>query len=107
MDLPGVYILLLEWRETVTLEIVTMQNTMHIDCPPELLLSLHLNTEEFAEYLKRQAAISLFKEGKISSGTAAIWLGIGRVAFLRLAFDAGATLLADTADDLARETALL
>jgi hypothetical protein len=84
-----------------------MQNTMHIDCPPELLLSLHLNAEEFAAYLKRQAAISLFKEGKISSGTAASWLGIGRVAFLRLAFEAGATLLDDTADDLARETALL
>jgi predicted HTH domain antitoxin len=84
-----------------------MQHTMHIDCPPELLLSLHVNVEEFAVYLKRQAAISLFKEGKISSGTAARWLGIGRVAFLRLAFEAGATLLDDTADDLARETALL
>ena len=84
-----------------------MQHTIHIDCPSELLLSLHLNAEGFAEYLKRQAAISLFKEGKISSGIAASWLGIGRVAFLRLAFDAGATLLDDTADDLARETALL
>ncbi len=84
-----------------------MQHTIHIDCPSELLLSLHLNAEGFAEYLKRQAAISLFKEGKISSGIAASWLGIERVAFLRLAFEASATLLDDTADDLARETALL
>ncbi len=84
-----------------------MQKTVTIDCPPEILLGLHLNAEGFADYLKRQAAINLFKEGKLSSGTAASWLGIGRVAFLHIAFDAGAHMLDDTADDFARETALL
>ena len=84
-----------------------MQQTITIDCPPEILLSLHLNAEGFADYIKKQAAINLFKEGKLSSGTAAVWLGISRVAFLCLAFDAGAFLLADSADDIARETALL
>jgi hypothetical protein len=53
-----------------------MKRIIEIDCPPELLLGLHLNAEGFADYLKRQAAISLFKEGKLSSGTAASWLGI-------------------------------
>lgn len=84
-----------------------MQRTVTIDCPPEILLGLHLNAEGFADYLKQQAAISLFKEGRLSSGTVAAWLGIDRVAFLRMAFAAGATLLDDTADDFARETALL
>jgi hypothetical protein len=84
-----------------------MQQTVTINCPPEILLGLHLNAEGFADYLKKQAAISLFKEGKLSSGTAASWLGIERVAFLQMAFEAGATLLEDTADDFARETALL
>ena len=84
-----------------------MQQTVTIECPPEILLGLHLNAEGFADYLKKQAAISLFKEGKLSSGTAATWLGIERLAFLRMAFDAGASLLEDTADDFARETALL
>jgi len=84
-----------------------MKHTIEIECPPEMLLGLHLNAEGFAEYAKRQTAISLFKEGKLSSGTAASWLEIGRVEFLRLAFDAGAELLEDSADDLARETALL
>jgi len=51
--------------------------------------------------------VNLFKEGKLSSGTAATWLGIGRLAFLRLAFEAGATLLEDADNDLTRETALL
>jgi hypothetical protein len=84
-----------------------MQHTVTIDCPPEILIGLHLNAEDFAAYLKTQAAINLFKEGKLSSGTAAAWLGIGRVAFLRKAFEAGATLLEDSGDDFARETALL
>ena len=84
-----------------------MQQTVTIECPPEILLGLHLNAEGFADYLKKQAAINLFKEGKLSSGTAATWLGIGRLAFLRLAFEAGVTLLEDTTDDFARETALL
>ncbi|MGD0959490.1 MAG: UPF0175 family protein [Methylomonas sp.] len=84
-----------------------MRQIVTIDCPPEILLGLHLNAEGFADYLKKQAAINLFKEGKLSSGTAAAWLGIGRVAFLHIAFDAGATLMEDSADDFARETALL
>ncbi|MFM8333917.1 MAG: UPF0175 family protein [Candidatus Methylumidiphilus sp.] len=84
-----------------------MQNQITIDCPPEVLLGIHMNAEGFADYLKKQAASSLFKEGKLSSGTAATWLGISRIAFLSLAFQAGAVLLDDSADDLARETALL
>jgi hypothetical protein len=84
-----------------------MQQTIHIYCPSEILMSLHLNAEGFASYIKEQAAISLFKEGKLSSGSAAAWLGISRVVFLQMAFDAGATLLEDSHDDMARESALL
>ena len=84
-----------------------MQRTITIDCPPELLMGIHLNAEDFADYLKKQAAISLFKEGKLSSGSASALLDIARVAFLRMAFDAGATLLEDSNDDFQRETALL
>ncbi|MBU0656018.1 MAG: UPF0175 family protein [Gammaproteobacteria bacterium] len=84
-----------------------MRHTIEIDCPPELLIGLHLNAERFADYLKRQAAISLFKEGRVSSGTAASWLGVPRVMFLQMAWDAGAVLLEDSSDDLMRETSLL
>ena len=84
-----------------------MNRIIEIDCPPELLIGLHLNAERFADYLKRQAAISLFKEGRISSGTAASWLEIPRADFLHLAWDAGAVLMENSGDDLARETALL
>lgn len=84
-----------------------MKQTIEIDCPVEILLGLHLNAEGFAEYLKHQAAISLFKEGKLSSGSAAAWLSIPRTEFLYLAMRAGAVLLEDSADDYNREMALL
>jgi len=55
------------------------------------------------ERVQKSARTSVKKEieGKLSSGTAAAWLGIGRLAFLRLACEAGVTLLEDTADDYA------
>ena len=28
-----------------------MQHVLHIDCPPELLLSLHMNAEEMADWI--------------------------------------------------------
>ena len=84
-----------------------MKRTIEIDCPPELLIGLHLNAEDMADYIKRQAAINLFKEGRLSSGSAAAWLGISRVVFLRLAWDTGAVLLEDSQDDFDRERSLL
>ncbi|NJO15390.1 MAG: UPF0175 family protein [Thioploca sp.] len=84
-----------------------MKNTISIECPIELLLSLHINIEDFGEFMKTQTAISLFKEGKISSGMAAQWLNIPRVRFLFQAMAAGVVLLEDSEDDFNRETTLL
>ena len=84
-----------------------MQNTLHIQCPNELLISLQLNVESFAEIVKFQTAIALFKQGKISSGLAAKWLNISRINFLMQVMEAGAELLEDSEDDFIRETQLL
>lgn len=86
------------------LEMDVMENTVQIKCPDELLLSLHVNTEDFAEMIKVDASVSLFKRGKISSGMAAHWLGISRVAFLTKAMDEGACLLENSRDDFRRES---
>jgi predicted HTH domain antitoxin len=83
-----------------------MQNTVQIQCPTELLVSLQINSETFAE-IKLQTAIALFKQGKISSGMAAKWLDIPRISFLMQAIDAGAELLENSEDDFLRETAFL
>lgn len=84
-----------------------MQNTVQIQCPTEILLSLQINSETFAQIIKLQTAIALFKQGKISSGMAARWLEMPRINFLMQAMEAGAELLENSQDDFARETALL
>jgi hypothetical protein len=84
-----------------------MNQTVAIECPAEILVSLHMNAEGLAGFMKTQTAFALFREGRLSSGTAAAWLGMPRVTFLLQAMDAGAVLLEDSADDLARETSLL
>ncbi len=84
-----------------------MRNTVQIQCPAELLVSLQINSETFAEILKLQTAIALFKQGKISSGMASRWLEIPRISFLMQAMEAGAELLENSQDDFEREMALL
>jgi hypothetical protein len=85
-----------------------MQNTVEIVCPPEILLGLHLDASQFASLIQEEAAIALFREGRLSSGMAASWLGVPRVHFLLKAMQAGgANLLENSADDFNREISLL
>lgn len=84
-----------------------MQSIITIECPPEILIGLHMDADKFSEFMKLKTAIALFKEGKLSSGMASDWLGIPRVRFLILAMEDGAVLLEDTDEEFARETSLL
>jgi predicted HTH domain antitoxin len=84
-----------------------MEKVMRIECPAELLLGLHVNIERLAEMVKLEAAVALFKQGKISSGMAAKWLDMPRAVFLVQAMEQGAALLEDSTDDFRRETLLL
>jgi len=86
---------------------IPMKHTIQIDCPPEILMGLHLDAQRFGELIKLQSATALFKEGKLSSGMAARWCGLPRVHFLLQAMQSGANLLENTDDDFSRETALL
>lgn len=83
-----------------------MRNIVEIECPPELLIGLHTNVEQFAKRVKREAALNLFRDGAISSGVAASWLGVPRTAFLLDAMQHGAVLLDDSDDDFRREACL-
>lgn len=85
----------------------TMQSAIPITCPQEILLGLHMDAQQFAALLKEQSAMALFKEGRLSSGMAASWLGLPRAHFLLKAMQGGATLLENTPEDFRRETALL
>lgn len=81
-----------------------MRKIVEIECPPELLIGLHKNAAQFAELVKREAALGLFRDGAISSGVAASWLGVPRASFLLDAMRHGATLLEDSDDDFRRES---
>lgn len=85
-----------------------MDAQIKVDCPQEILLGLHLDSSQFANVIKLHAAISLFREGKLSSGMAANWLGIPRIHFLMKAMsEGGAVLLTNSDEDFKRETSLL
>ena len=85
-----------------------MQNTIEIVCPQEILLGLHLDAEQFADLVKEEAAIALFRAGRLSSGMAASWLGMPRAHFLIKAMQTGgASLLENNQGDFLRETSLL
>lgn len=84
-----------------------MKTTVEVDCLPEILAGLHMEPSEFGALMKLQTAIGLFRDGKLSSGMAARWLGMPRVAFLLRAMEAGASLLTATPEDFSRETSLL
>jgi len=84
-----------------------MLNTIQVECPPEILIGLHMDADDFSSFMKLRTAIALFREGKLSSGMAARWVGMSRVHFLLMAMQEGVVLLENNDDDFARETALL
>ncbi|SMP78371.1 Uncharacterised protein family (UPF0175) [Desulfonatronum zhilinae] len=85
-----------------------MNRQIEIDCPQELLLGLHLDIDQFANLIKTETAIALFREGRLSSGMAARWLGIPRSHFLIKAMqDGSASMLKDNEADFSREVSLL
>ncbi|OZA25395.1 MAG: hypothetical protein B7X93_10930 [Hydrogenophilales bacterium 17-61-9] len=84
-----------------------MQNTIEISCPQEILLGLHLDANPFADLVKEETAVALFREARLSSGIAANWLGAPRAHFLLKAMrTGGANLLENNEDDFLREIAL-
>jgi hypothetical protein len=84
-----------------------MHSTIPVTCPQEILLGLHMDAQQFAGLLKEQTAMALFKEGRLSSGMAASWLGMPRAYFLIKAMQGGASLMENTPEELRRETSLL
>ena len=84
-----------------------MHTTAAMDFPEEILVSTQLSAERLVERAKLEAALALYREGRLSSGLAAKWLGESRAAFLHRAFAAGIPLLDDSQDDFERERGLL
>ena len=56
--------------------------SVNVEYPMDVRLTLHESKEEFAKELKMLAAVKLYELGRISSGKAAALAGIDRVSFL-------------------------
>jgi predicted HTH domain antitoxin len=78
-----------------------------VECPDQLLIAMRMTPLEFQERVRWDAVISLYREGRLSSGKAAEWLGVPRVRFLMKAWEQGVELLDDSDEDFRRESSLI
>ena len=60
---------------------------IQVNCPEEVLLSLHETPSEFEKEMRLAAAMKVYELGRLSSGRAADLAGMTRVAFLQRASD--------------------
>lgn len=58
------------------------RESVSVEYPTDVRLTLRESKEEFAEELKTLAAVKLYELGKISSGKAAALAGVDRTTFL-------------------------
>ena len=58
-----------------------MNASAAIDAPEEILLSTQMSAEGIGERAKIETALALVREGRLSSGLAAKWVGESRVNF--------------------------
>ncbi len=70
---------------------------------PEDLLSLGLDKEKIQEEVEKWLVLSLFRDGRISSGKAESLLGIGRRGFLDLLDREGIAYLDYSVEELEEE----
>ncbi len=62
----------------------TLNKTYQLVFPADLPLSLKMQEDEFSSEIRKLVLIKLFELGKISSGKAAVILGISRLDFLEI-----------------------
>lgn len=74
---------------------------------PASLLKYGLDTERIQERFNQQAVIDLFVEGQITSGQAAVMLGMTRLDFLDLLHARGVPYFDYTREELEREQEVL
>lgn len=58
------------------------RESVSVEYPADVRMTLRESKEEFAEELKMLAAVKLYELGKISSGKAAALAGVDRTTFL-------------------------
>ena len=78
------------------------ESTIEISVPSPLL-QYGLDRDDVQRRVNEWLVLSLFTEGRVSSGKAASLLGISRIAFLDLLRDRGIAYVSYTPEELAEE----
>ena len=84
-----------------------MHTTAALKFPADVLASTQLSAERLAERAVLETALALYRDGQLSSGIAAKWVGESRMSFLIRAAAAGIPLLDDSVDDFEWERGIL
>jgi predicted HTH domain antitoxin len=79
--------------------------TVSLEYPADVRLTLRETKEEFAQELKMRAAVSLYELGKISLGKAAALAGLDRATFLLSLGRYRVLVFTYTAEEVEREIA--
>ncbi len=78
-----------------------------VDIPRTLLGALDISVPELSSRVRELIALELFREGRISSGTAAEFLGITKLAFISLLARHHIPYFSQTPAELVEELATL
>jgi predicted HTH domain antitoxin len=80
-----------------------MEEKLTVRVPTEVQRMLNRTPEEIGRDIRLYAALMLFRQGKLSSGAAAVMAGVPRVMFLDLCAEYDIPVSQITAEDLRRE----
>lgn len=79
--------------------------SMNLDIPRDLVVALNVPQAEIADRIRELIAVSLFREGRISSGKGSELLGISKFTFIQLLAKHGIDYFTENAGELTSDVA--
>ncbi len=78
-----------------------------LELPRDLVGAIDVPQVQLGDHLQELIALELFREGRISSGKGAEWLGISKIEFIQLLAQHGIAYFTESPEELAAEVGAL